>query len=415
MVATKSNKCSLVPPYGGHLVDLVTDDDVTTLSGSVSSLPSIQLSERSQCDLELLATGAFSPLDGFMGEADYRRVLAEMRLTSGHIFPIPITLPVDPQPYIAEGREVALCDSRNEVLAVMRIDEVYEWNRRETARQVFQTEDSRHPLVAEMNRWGKLNIAGRIRVLRLPHHFDFRELRLTAAQVRARLEGYGRQHVVAFQTRNPLHRAHEEMTKQAIAERDATLLLHPAVGMTKPGDVDHYSRVRTYRVLAERYYESNQILLALLPLAMRMAGPREALWHALIRRNYGANFLIVGRDHASPGNDSRNKPFYGTYAAQELVSKYSDELGVNMIPFEELVFVPSRKRYVEVSQVEAGEKTLSLSGSEARRQLEEGTQLPDWYARPEVSEILAENQAPSQAGSLCLVYRTERRRKINHC
>jgi sulfate adenylyltransferase len=401
-VTNKLNEGFLISPYGGQLVDLRVATEVSELERHANSLPSIQLSERALCDLELLATGAFSPLNGFMGRADYVRVVEEMRLVSGHLFPIPITLPVDPQPQIKAGNEIALRDSRNEVLAVMRIEEVYEWQREELANKVFQTEDSRHPLVAEMNGWGKLNLAGSIRVLRLPRHYDFRELRLTPSQVRERLESYGRRSIVAFQTRNPLHRAHEEMTKQAIAARDATLLLHPVIGLTKPGDVDYFSRVRTYKVLAQRYYESDRILLALLPLAMRMAGPREALWHAVIRRNYGANFLIVGRDHASPGNDSNGKPFYGPYDAQRLVEQSSDELGVTVLPFEEFVFVPGRNRYVEVSQVKPGEEALALSGTEARRQLEEGIRLPDWYSRPEVAEILSENHKPRHKQGVCV-------------
>src|SRR5687768_16293668 len=268
-----------------------------------------------------------------MGSADYARVLEEMRLASGELFPIPVTLPIANDESVALDREVALLDSRNEILAVMTIEEIYEWDLPLTCRQVFGTEDARHPLVAEMHAWGRRNISGPLQVLRLPTHYDFRELRLTPAETRQRLERMGRRNVVAFQTRNPLHRAHEELTKRAIAQVDGVLLLHPVVGLTKPDDVDHFTRVRTYKVLADRYYDQERILLALLPLAMRLAGPREALWHALIRRNYGANYLIVGRDHASPGTDSVNRPFYGPYDAQELVDKFSEELGVKVLPF----------------------------------------------------------------------------------
>ena len=215
-------------------------------------------------------------------------------------------------------QDIALRNAKNELLAVMTVEEMYPWDLAEVAQKVFGTTDLRHPLVAEMHRWGTLNISGRLRVLQMPSHYDFRELRLTPAQTRARLEKYGHANVVAFQTRNPLHRVHEELTKRAAQEVDGVLLLHPVVGLTKPGDVDHFTRVRTYKALAERYYDTDRILLALLPLAMRLAGPSEALWHAVIRRNYGANHLIVGRDHAGPGKDSTGKPFYGPYDAQEV-------------------------------------------------------------------------------------------------
>ena len=225
------------------------------LKAYANQLPSIQISERSVCDLELLATGAFSPLDRFMGRDDHQRVLDEMRLTSGHIFPMPITLPVEPGDTIRLDQDIALRNAKNELLAVMTIEEVYEWDRDEAAQKVFGSLDLRHPLVAEMHRWGPLNISGRIRMLQLPRHYDFQDLRLTPAQTRARLESFGYSNVVAFQTRNPLHRVHEELTKRATQEVDGVLLLHPVVGMTKPGDVDHFTRVRTYKALASRYYD----------------------------------------------------------------------------------------------------------------------------------------------------------------
>jgi sulfate adenylyltransferase len=394
----------LVKPYGETLVDLIVAGEARVeLMAKANSLPSIQLSERSVCDLELLAVGAFSPLERFMGEADYRRVLDEMRLESGHIFPIPVTLPVEAGPNIQLGQEIALRDSKNELLAVMTIEEIYEWSLDDASTEVFGTRDLRHPLVSEMHRWGKLNISGPLKVFQLPRHFDFEDLRLTPAQTRARLRTFNREAVVAFQTRNPLHRAHEEMTKRAIEEKDGVLLLHPVVGLTKLGDVDHYSRVRTYKILAERYYDSTRILLALLPLAMRMAGPREALWHAVIRRNYGANHLIVGRDHASPGNDSTGKPFYGPYDAQELVEKFSDELGMGVVPFQELVYLSDEQRYDEVFKVPSGAPTLSLSGTQVRETyLNTGQKLPDWFTRPEVAEILSETYPPRHRQGVCV-------------
>ena len=366
-------------------------------------LPSIRLSHRTVCDLELLAIGAFSPLDRFLGQADYQRVLDEMRLTSGHLFPIPITLPVEPEDNVQLGQEIALRDTGNDLLAIMTVEEIYAWDLAETAQKVFGTLDTRHPLVSEMYRWGKLNISGPIEMLQLPRAYDFRELRLTPAQTRARLETFGHDDVVAFQTRNPLHRVHEELTKRATQEIDGVLLLHPVVGMTRPGDVDHYTRVRTYKALARHYYDPDRILLSLLPLAMRMAGPREALWHALIRRNYGANHLIVGRDHAGPGNDSNGKPFYGPYDAQEMVGKYSDELGVKMMPFRMLVYLPDEGRYEEVTKIPAGAVTASISGTQVREDyLQNGRQLPEWFTRPEVAEILAESHPPRHRQGVCI-------------
>jgi sulfate adenylyltransferase len=373
------------------------------LKAYAGHLPSVQLSARSVCDLELLATGAFSPLDRFMGRDDHQRVLDEMRLAGGHLFPIPVILPVEPAAPVRLGQDVALRSPNNELLAIMTVEEIYEWDRDEVAEKVFGTADLRHPLVAEMHRWGRLGISGRLQVLDLPRHYDFQDLRLTPAQTRARLEAYGYQNAVAFQTRNPLHRVHEELTKRAIEEVDGVLLLHPVVGLTKPGDVDHYTRVRTYKALTRRYYDPDRIVLALLPLAMRLAGPREALWHAIIRRNYGANFLIVGRDHASPGSDSTGKPFYGPYDAQEMVERHRDELGVGVVPFRELVYLPAEERYEEVSQISSQTQTASISGTQVREHyLNKGKILPSWFTRPEVARVLADTYPPRHRQGVCV-------------
>ena len=401
---TEAKSESLILPYDGELVDLlVPAKERDEVKAHASRLPSMQISPRLVCDLELLATGAFSPLDRFMGEEDHQRVLDEMRLANDLIFPIPITLPVQQGEAIKLGQDIALRDSNNNLLAVMSIEEIYEWSVEEVAEKVYGTLDLRHPLVAEMHRWGKLNISGRLRVLELPPHYDFQDLRLTPAQTRARLLEYGYPNVVAFQTRNPLHRVHEEMTKRAAQEVDGVLLLHPVVGMTKPGDVDHYTRVRTYKTLAAQYYDEDRILLSLLPLAMRLAGPREALWHAIIRRNYGANHIIVGRDHAGPGVDSEGNPFYGPYDAQELVALYEDEIGVKMIPFQMLVYLPEEGRYEEINKVADGVETSSISGTEVREDyLNNGRMLPGWFTRPEVAKILAESYPPRHKQGVCV-------------
>ena len=387
-----------------RLIDLtIQPDELRDTLEHAKNLPSVRLSERALCDLELLATGAFSPLDRFMGLADYNRVVEEMRLANGHLFPIPVTLPVASDQRVELDREVALLDSRNEIVAVMTVEEIYEWDLVKTAHAVFGTNDERHPLVAEMHRWGTRNISGRLKVLRLPTHYDFRDLRLTPSQTRARLEQSGFENVVAFQTRNTLHRAHEELTKRAIEEVNGVLLLHPVVGMTKPGDIDYFTRVRTYKVLASKYYDQNRILLSLLPLAMRLAGPREALWHALIRRNYGANHMIIGRDHASPGNDSSGKPFYPPYAAQELVQSFEDEVGVKVLPFGEFVYLPDEDRYEDVRKIEATAVTAQLSGTQVREWYRDGgSELPGWFARTEVSEAIATTYPPRHKQGFCV-------------
>lgn len=402
MITTETT--TLIPPYGGTLVDLlVPSEERDAVKAYAGRLPSIQLSERSVCDLELLACGGFSPLDRFLGQEDYQRVLEEMRLTSGHLFPIPVTLPVDETADVRLDQDIALRDAHNELLAVMTVEEIYAWDLAEAARNVFGTEDVHHPLVAEMHRWGKRHISGRLRVIDLPRHYDFQDFRLTPAQTRERLAAYGHPNVVAFQTRNPLHRVHEELTKRAVQEVDGVLLLHPVVGMTKPGDVDYFTRVRTYKALAHRYYDPDRILLALLPLAMRMGGPREALWHALIRRNFGANYLIVGRDHAGPGNDASGKPFYGPYDAQGLVQRYSEELGVTPVPFQQVVYLPDENRYEEESKVAVHVKTASISGTQVREEyLDNGRLLPDWFTRPEVAEILADAYPPKHRQGVCV-------------
>jgi sulfate adenylyltransferase len=382
---------------------LVPSAEQEQVKAYASQLPSLQLSERVTCDLELLATGAFSPLDRFMGREDFQRVLDDMRLTSGHVFSLPVTLPVEPGPAIRLDQDVALRDAKNNVLAVMTIAEIYPWDKEEMALKAFGTLDQRHPLVAELRSWGALNISGPLRILQLPKHYDFAELRLTPAQTRERLAAMGCTNVVAFQTRNPLHRVHEELTKRAAEEVQGALLLHPSVGMTKPGDVDHFTRVRAYKALASGYYPHDRILLALLPLAMRLAGPREALWHALIRRNHGANFFVVGRDHAGPGNDSSGKPFYGPYDAQELLQKYSEELGVGMVPFRELVYLPDEDRYEETSKIPPQVRTASISGTQVRQDyLSKGRTLPAWFTRPEVAEILGETYPARHKQGICL-------------
>jgi sulfate adenylyltransferase len=394
----------LIAPYGGKLVNLlVSSDELDDLKAYAATRPSIQLSDRAICDLELLAVGGFSPLTSFMGQADYQRVLDEMRLVDGTLFPLPITLPVDADSPAKIGEDVVLRDRKNNLLAIMSVEEIYEWDRDEVAQKAFGTLDPRHPIVAEMHNWGPVNIAGPLKVLQLPSHYDFKSLRRTPLETRALLEQSGYENVVAFQTRNPLHRAHEELTKRATEAVNGVLLLHPVVGMTKPGDVDHFTRVRAYKALVENHYEPDRVVLSLLPLAMRMGGPREALWHTIIRRNYGANHMIIGRDHAGPGKDSQGKPFYGPYDAQELVEQYEEELGMKVVPFQQLVYLPEEDRYEEVSNIPAGVKTADISGTQVREDyLSRGRQLPEWFTRPEVANVLSDAYPPRHRQGACI-------------
>jgi sulfate adenylyltransferase len=394
----------IIEPYGGKLVDLVvTGEKRQELLEQAGRLNSIKISSRALCDLELLATGAFSPLDRFMSHADYEQVLAEMRLCDGSLFPIPITLTVEDGSLPRQHEQVTLRDARNNIVAIMQLEEIFGWDPREEAQMVLGTTDPRHPLVSEMAQWGRLCISGKLQVLSLPRYYDFVELRRTPAQVRQLLSSMGHENVVAFQTRNPLHRIHEELTKRAAAEVGGSLLVHPVVGMTKPGDVDHYTRVRIYRTLVEKYYDPANTLLSLLPLAMRMAGPREAIWHAIIRRNHGANHFIIGRDHAGPGKDSQGKPFYGPYEAQELLEKYAGEIGVKPVPFKELVYLEDEKKYVEAHEVPPEAKVANISGTQVRDDyLAKGKLLPEWFTRPETAEILRQMYPPRHKQGICI-------------
>jgi sulfate adenylyltransferase len=394
----------LISPYGGKLVNLIVEGaEREALLNEASHLPYIQISERVLNDLELLAVGGFSPLDRFMGEADYRRVMDEMRLTDGTLFPLPVTLPVDRDEIPAGAEKIVLRDARNNVIAVMTIEEIYSWDWREEASKVLGSTDPRHPLVAEMVRWGDSYLSGELKVVNMPTYNDFVEQRRTPAQVRELLANLGYENVVAFQTRNPMHRVHEELTKRAADEVGGALLLHPVVGLTKPGDVDHYTRCRVYKALYDNYYDHSKTVLSLLPLAMRMAGPREAVMHAIIRRNYGATHFIVGRDHAGPGVDGAGKPFYGPYDAQELLSKYADEVGVQMVPFKMMVYLANEDRYEETDKVPQDAQIKSISGTQVRDDyLAKGLLLPEWFTRKETAEILMEVNPPQHRRGFCL-------------
>lgn len=392
-----------IDPYGGEIVDLVArEEEATTLEAEAARLPTLTLSDTALCDLELLATGGFFPLRGFMCSDDYRRVVGEMRLGDGTLWPLPITLEVSQDFQGPPGSRAALCDRKGVILAVMNIEDAFEADLDAEARHIYAGNEE-HPTLRRLRTGSVRRLGGPVRVIQLPVHHDFKSLRLPPAQVRKEMTSRGWDRMVAFQTRNPLHRAHEELTKRAAKEVGGGLLIHPVVGVTKPGDVDHYTRVRCYQALVENHYKPNEVILSLLPLAMRLAGPREALWHAIIRRNHGATHFIVGRDHAGPGNDSGGKPFYGPYDAQELLAEHETEIGVKMVPFQMVVYLPKKDRYVPVDEVPNGEETASISGTQVREEyLAKGKPLPEWFTRPEVARLLGEAYPPKKKQGLCI-------------
>ncbi|MEE8249690.1 MAG: bifunctional sulfate adenylyltransferase/adenylylsulfate kinase [Gammaproteobacteria bacterium] len=384
-------------PHGGELKNLyLPPQAVEDEKSRARDIPSWDLSMRQLCDLELLLNGAFSPLEGFMGADDYNAVLANMRLADGVLWPIPITLDVTEAfaASVEPGARIALRDSEGVLIATLDVDSKFIPEKKAEALAVFGSADEAHPAVHYLNNQANdVYLGGRLTGVEPPRHYDFKHLRDSPAQVRERFEKLGWRRVVAFQTRNPMHRAHQELTSRAAKETEANLLIHPVVGMTKPGDVDHFTRVRCYEHVLS-HYPDQTTTLSLLPLAMRMAGPREALWHALIRKNYGCTHFIVGRDHAGPGVDSNGKPFYGPYDAQELMEAYAEELDITMVPFKNMVYVENRAEFQPQDEVAEGTNVLQVSGTELRRRLQEGLEIPEWFSFPDVIAELRKTHPP---------------------
>ncbi|KAF9244972.1 hypothetical protein BU15DRAFT_85798 [Melanogaster broomeanus] len=377
-------------PHGGILKDLVARDEPisSNLREEAGKLGDIVLTERQLCDLELILNGGFSPLEGFMNESDYNSVIDTLRLSDGTLFPMPITLDVSSDDIarlaITPGARLTLRDPRDDnPLAILTVDDVYTYDRVREAIQVLGADDPAHPSVAYLRtRVKEYYVGGKVQGIQAPSHFDYVALRYTPAELRAHFKKLSWRRVVAFQTRNPMHRAHRELTVRAARQRQANVLIHPVVGLTKPGDA----------IMAK--YPNGMGHLALLPLAMRMAGPREAVWHAIIRKNFGATHFIVGRDHAGPGKNSQGKDFYGPYDAQELVEKYKDELQIEMVPFQQMTYLPSTDEYQPIDEVPAGAQTLDISGTELRRRLKTGAPIPDWFSYDAVVQTLRESYPP---------------------
>jgi sulfate adenylyltransferase len=387
----------LIAPHGGVLKELLADRErADELKKQSRDWPSWDLSPRQLCDVELLLSGGFSPLDGFLSRADYESVCQKMRLSDGTLWPMPIVLDVTEEvaSSLDAGSSVALRDPEGTMLAVLHVDEVYTPDRLAEADAVYGTTSTEHPGVAHvLERTNPVYVGGALEGVELPAHYDFRRLRRTPAEVRAEFTRLGWRRAVAFQTRNPMHRAHFELTLRAAKDVQANLLIHPSVGMTKPGDVDHYTRVRCYEALLP-HYPHGTALLSLLPLAMRMGGPREAVWHAIIRKNHGCTHFIVGRDHAGPGSDSAGKPFYGPYDAQALLAEHSKELGVEMVPFRMMTYAPERDEYIPEDEVPEGVQTATISGTQLRARLAQGREIPEWFTFPEVAAELRKSYPP---------------------
>jgi sulfate adenylyltransferase len=388
----------LIPAHGGELVQLIASAERSAeLKAHSREWPSWDLTGRQLCDLELLLSGGFSPLQGFMTRADYEDVCQKMRLASGVLWPMPITLDVTEEfaKKLQPGSsKVALRDAEGVMLAVLHVEEVWQPDRKAEAQSVFGSTSAAHPgadyAINKSNPW---YVGGKLEGVQAPSHYDFKTIRLTPAELRAEFARLGWRRVVAFQTRNPMHRAHVELTFRAAKTVEANLLIHPSVGMTKPGDVDYFTRVRCYQLLLSKY-PPGTVKLSLLPLAMRMGGPREAIWHALIRKNHGVTHLIVGRDHAGPGKDTDGKPFYGPYEAQELFKKHEKDIGVTMVPFSMMVYLENQDCYVPDNEVPQGARVLNISGTELRDRLNEGRDIPAWFTYPEVVRELRRSYPP---------------------
>jgi sulfate adenylyltransferase len=386
---------------------MVQPERATELKAHSREWPSWDLTARQLCDLELIMNGGFSPLRGFMNRADYECVAQDMRLASGVLWPMPITLDVKEEfaKSLKPGSsKVALRDAEGVMLAVLHVEDVWQPDRKAEAEAVFKTTSALHPganyAISYANPW---YVGGRVEGVQLPSHYDFRSLRLTPAEVRTEFSRLGWRRVVAFQTRNPMHRAHVELTMRAAKNVEASLLIHPSVGMTKPGDVDYFTRTRCYQLLLAKY-PAGTVKLSMLPLAMRMGGPREAIWHALIRKNHGCSHFIVGRDHAGPGKDENGKPFYGPYDAQELFKKHEKDMGVTMVPFQMMVYLQDEDRYVPDNEVPNGAKVLNISGTELRKRLNEGREIPAWFTYPEVVQELRKSYPPRYKQGLTIFF-----------
>lgn len=396
-------------PHGGVLQDLVARDapkrQELLKEAESGQLTQWDLTGRQICDLELILNGGFSPLDGFLSEKDYNSVVNESRLADGTLWTIPINLDVDEKfaKSISVDQRIVLLQDNEIPVAILTVKDIYKPEKQIEAKKVFRG-DPEHPAVSYLyNIAGEYYVGGSLEAIQLPQHYDYPGLRKSPAQLRSEFESRQWDRVVAFQTRNPMHRAHRELTVRAAREANAKVLIHPVVGLTKPGDIDHHTRVRVYQEIIKRY-PSGIAFMSLLPLAMRMGGDREAVWHAIIRKNYGATHFIVGRDHAGPGKNSKGVDFYGPYDAQELVESYKHELDIQVVPFRMVTYLPDEDRYAPIDEIDTTTtKTLNISGTELRKRLRTGGPIPEWFSYPEVVKILRESNPPRSKQGFAIV------------
>lgn len=382
---------------------IVTESRANEIKAASKDYPSITLDERCLCDLELLAIGGFSPLKTFMGQNDYLSVLQNMRLANGTLWPLPVTLPVDPSSGLEVGKPLALRDVYGNLVGLLHVQEIYPIEKPLEAASAYGTHDPLHPSVAYLNRSSGHYCSGPLEVIRVPPHYDFVSLRRTPAELREHFEKLGWSKIVAFQTSAYMFRPHEEPARNAASQIGAGLLIQPVVGTTKPGDVDHYTRIRSYKALAETAFEPGQCVLSLLPLTMRMAGPRDALLGSIISRNFGCTHFMVGPDHSSPGLDSNGKPFYSPLAAQELLKSNQDEIGIRLISYTPWVYLPDLDQFASPDDIPAGSKTADISADQVRDDyLARGIPLPDWFCRPAVASILSETSPPKNRQGLTI-------------
>ncbi len=381
---------SLIPPHGGHLVNRIVDAArCRTLAEEAATLPSVELSPKQACDLEMIGIGAFSPLVGFAGADDFESVCKRLRLADGTLWPIPITLAVNDttRATLAVGGRASLRHSDGTILAVIDIQEIYPHNRKLEIPNVFGTENDAHPGVKDVLKEGDWLVGGPIDVLRVAAVSEggerFEEFRLPPAATREAFGKKGWKTITAFQTRNPIHRAHEYLTKCALEICDG-LLIHPLVGQTQPGDIPADDRMACYKTLIDGYYTADRTMLSVMPGAMRYAGPREAILHALVRKNYGCSHFIVGRDHAGVGD------FYGTYDAQTIFDAFDPgEIGIVPLKFEHAAWCNSCEAMTSAKTCPHGpEQKVFLSGTKVRQMLKEGRRPPPEFTRPEVADVL---------------------------
>ena len=377
----------MIEPHGKTLVSFhLSADELSEYSELSNKTASLTLSLKQQCDLEMISNGAFSPLSTFNNQKDYEEILLNNRLSNGLVWPIPIVLDVPDQflKSLDKNEYISLRNAEGFLLAILKVNEFWAPDKKEEANSVYKSNDPNHPGVDYLfNHTNNNYISGELVPIQSNKYFDFTHLRKSPQEVRDFFRLNNWKDVIAFQTRNPMHRAHFELTKLAMDEHNSKLLIHPVIGISKPGDIDHFTRVKCYQHII-KYYPENSVELSLINLAMRMAGPKEAVWHAIIRKNYGCNRIIIGRDHAGPGVNAEGKPYYQPYDAQELIAQYQEELEIKMVPFKEMVFAKNKKTFLPLDKTEQDEPIEKLSGTQFKEFLQQRTEIPNWYSFPEV-------------------------------